>query len=295
MTRPTHALSVDVEDWYNGLVLVCDDRVVPPTPAVVRNTEALLALFAERGVRATWFLLGEVAAAFPGLVARIAAGGHELGVHGFHHFRIQRFNPATFREAIRRAKETVEQAGGCAVLGHRAVAFSVTARTPWVYEVLAELGFRYDSSVFPFAGRRYGMAGAPLVPYQISTGHGAIQEVPLTVVRFGPIRLPCAGGGYLRHFPYWWTRLGLRRCEGEGRAGVIYLHPYEVDLAYDEAFVRRELPHVAPRRLAQIRRSQYRHRERTVPKLRRLMAEFSFAPVASLLGLPVSTAASIVA
>ena len=295
MTRPTHALSVDVEDWYNGLVLVCDDRVVPPTPAVVRNTEALLALFAERGVRATWFLLGEVAATFPSLVARIAAGGHELGVHGFHHYRVERYTPDTFREAMRRAKETVEQAGGRAVLGHRAVAFSVTPQTPWVYEVLAGLGFRYDSSVFPFAGRRYGIADAPLVPYRIPTAQGAIDEVPLAVVRLGPVRLPCAGGGYLRHFPLWWTRMGLRRCEAEGRSAVMYLHPYEVELGYDEAFVRRELLRVAPRRLARIRRSQYRNRDRTVTKLRRLMAEFSFAPVASLLGLPVSTAASIVA
>lgn len=286
MTRPTHALSVDVEDWYNGLVLVCADRVVPPTAAVVRNTEAMLALFAERGVRATWFLLGEVAAAFPALVARIAAGGHELGVHGFHHFRIERYTPETFREAMRRAKETVEQAGGQAVWGHRAVAFSVTPRTPWVYEVLAGLGFRYDSSVFPFAGRRYGIADAPLVPYPIPTACGTIDEVPLTVVRLGRFRLPCAGGGYLRHFPFWWTRMGLRRCEAEGRAAVMYLHPYEVDLEYDEAFVARELPDLSPRRLASIRRSQYRNRGRTVAKLRRMLAEFAFAPLASLLGQP---------
>lgn len=285
MSATVHALSVDVEDWYSAGVLALSGQVVPPTEAVVRNTEVLLALFAEHGVLATWFVLGEVADAFPNLVRRIAEAGHELGVHGYHHHRLFELTPETFREAARRAKEAVEQAGGQRVRGHRAVAFSLSPVTWWALEILAALGFEYDSSVFPFRGRRYGLPDAPLRPYKIQTERGALWEVPLSVVSLGRLRFPCCGGGYLRHFPLSCTRAALRRIEREARAAVVYLHPYELDLDYDAEYLRQRLPNVSRARLEYTRFLQYRRRALTAENLHRLLEEFRFGTLSTVMGL----------
>ncbi|MCB1128333.1 MAG: polysaccharide deacetylase family protein, partial [Verrucomicrobiae bacterium] len=264
------------------------------TESVVRNTERLLGLFADLGVCATWFFLGEVADAFPSLVRRVAEGGHELGVHGYHHHRLHELDPAGFRSSIRRAKDAIEQAGGQRVLGHRAVAFSLCRETWWATEILAELGFQYDSSVFPFRGVRYGMSGAPLSPYPVRTRRGTLWEVPLSVVRWAGLRIPACGGGYLRHFPLAFTRAALRCLERERRRAVVYLHPYELDVDYDAGYLRQWLPAVSHRRLRWLRWTQYRRRAGTIPKLRRLLAEFSFGTLAAMLGTgPVNPTPSV--
>lgn len=278
-----HGLSVDVEDWNNTAVLALTGRIVPPTDAVVRNTEALLALFAEHRVQATWFVLGEVAEAFPGLVREIAAAGHEVGVHGFHHHRLFQLTPAAFRASIQRAKAVVEQAAEQRVLGHRAVAFSLSASTWWAVEILVDLGFEYDSSVFPFRGTRYGLPRAPLTPYRIATARGSLLEVPLPVVDCGPLRLPCGGGGYLRHFPLWYTQWAIRALERRGRPAVSYVHPYEVDLAYDTAFFGRHLTQTENRRMHRLRWGQYRNRARTLSKLRCLLTQHRFGSITRML------------
>lgn len=275
-----HALSVDVEDWNNVAVLHATGRIVPPTEAVVRNTEGLLELFAELGLRCTWFLLGEVATAFPGLVRRLADAGHELGVHGYHHHFVHTLTEAKFRDAIRRAKDAVEQVAQTPVLGHRAPAFSITADVPWAFEVLAELGFRYDSSIFPFRGRRYGTADAPLTPYEIPTHSGELTEVPLSVVDFGRHRVPCCGGGYLRHFPLAYTRCAMWLLSRRARRAVLYLHPYEIDLTFDTGFLRQHLLPNQSRRFGVSHWLQYRNRDRTLAKLRWLLTKYRFSSIA---------------
>lgn len=283
MSEAIHALSVDVEDWSNVALLLNFGKVVPPQPAAVRNTERLLELFQEHGARATWFVLGEVAAAFPGLVRKLADAGQEIGVHGYHHHLVYTLSEAEFREYLRRAKDTVEQAGGKAVLGYRATAFSITKAVWWAFDVLAELGFRYDSSVFPFRGNRYGMPEAPLAPYTLPTGNGPLTEVPLTVMAYGPVRLPCCGGGYLRHFPLWYTRWAMRHLERRQRTAVFYLHPYEIDCEFDDAFFQRHLGANDLRRLRKVRFLQYRNRAQTLPKLRWLLASQRFSGIAEML------------
>ena len=143
MSGLVHALSVDVEDWNNAAVLWVAGRIVPPTDDVVRNTERMLGLFEEHGVKATWFVLGEVAETFPGLVRRLAEGGHELGVHGYHHHRLHELGPTRFRESILRAKATVEGVSGTRTRGYRAVAMSLTRATWWAYDTLFEVGGEY--------------------------------------------------------------------------------------------------------------------------------------------------------
>jgi polysaccharide deacetylase family protein (PEP-CTERM system associated) len=280
-----HALSVDVEDEKNVTVFHRCGRILPPTQAVVRNTEILLELVLEHKAQATWFVLGEVAEAYPGLLRRLADADQEIGVHGFHHAFVSSLSKQEFRASIRRAKDCIEQASGKAALGHRAPAFSITAQTPWAFEVLAELGFRYDSSVFPVRTRRYGDNGAPLRPYQVQTRHGELTEVPLSAVKLGPWRLPWCGGGYLRHFPLAYTLWSLRRLEREQRPAVVYLHPYEIDLTLDLDYLRRYL---GEKKLAEIRWNvcaQYRNRTRTISRLRYLLSTRHFAGIARVFGL----------
>ena len=203
----TNALTIDVEDYYSVMARDRLDLALAPTSAVVRNTERMLEVLADHGVRATFFILGEVAEAFPKLVADIAGAGHEIGVHGFYHRQVFNLSRDEFRRDVGDAKKRIEDIIGSETAGHRAAAFSIVPETQWALEVLIELGFRYDSSVFPFAGRRYGWPGFPRDIHKGRLPGGAtIGEAPLSVVSVLGRTLPACGGGYLRHFPYALTR-----------------------------------------------------------------------------------------
>lgn len=190
----------------------------------VANTERVLAFLAERGVRGTFFVVGRVAEAAPGLVRKIAAAGHELACHSYRHTPLQRESPATFRAETGLAKTLIEQAGGVPVSGYRAPTFSLTARTAWVLDELRALDFRYSSSIVPAAHPRFGYSGVPDTPFRWANG---LVEFPVPLVRIGPIRMPYLGGIYLRYLPAWLTQRWARSC----RDGVLwtYLHPYDFD------------------------------------------------------------------
>ena len=146
-------------------------------------------------------MLGWVADRFPGLVREIAAGGHELGYHSYWHRLIYKLEPAEFREDTRRAKDVIEQIGGQSVNVYRAPTYSVIDRSVWAFEILAELGFSYDSSIYPIHHDRYGMPDAPRVPFRFQTSSGPMTEFPLTTFRLAGHNLPVGGGGYLRLLP----------------------------------------------------------------------------------------------
>ncbi|MHB1310035.1 MAG: polysaccharide deacetylase family protein [Limisphaerales bacterium] len=260
-------------------MLLISGRVVPPTGKVQRNTERLLQLFDDCDVKATWFVLGEIADAFPSLVRRIADAGHSLGVHGYHHHPAYKLTRTEFRNSLRNAKEAVEKASGKKVVGHRAVAFSLGSRTPWAFDVIKELGFQYDSSIFPFKGRRYGVADAPLVPYTIQTESGPILELPLSVLEYGLLRLPCSGGGYLRHFPTVYTHMAFRALTRLERSGIIYIHPYEVDVEYDAFYFQMLKGRIARLQFKWVRYMQYRNRCWTISKLRYLLSHHNFSNI----------------
>ena len=283
MKRLVHALSVDVEDWNNAAVLWVSGRVVPPTADVVRNTERLLALFDEHGVKATWFVLGEVAEHYPDLVRRLAEEGHEIGVHGYHHHRIHELDRDGFRGSILRAKDAVEQASGCRARGYRAVAMSLTRATWWAYDVVVEVGFEYSSSLFPTRASRQGVPDARLdASWVEAPSGGRVLEIPLAVISIAGVRLPVCGGGYLRHFPAWVTYWAMGRLERAGRPAVVYLHPYELDADAPLRGVPDDLEAEARDRLERLVPRQFRNRELTVPKLRGLLERFQFAPVATV-------------
>ena len=276
-----NVLTVDVEDYHDQLALDFQDRIVPPDEEAVRATDRLLELFAEFEVQGTFFILGEIAEYFPELVVRIAKQGHHLGVHGYHHLHVFRQSPEQFRQSIDRAKKRIEDIAGRPADAHRATGFSINEKsgTMWALDILAELGFKYDSSIYPFRGRRYGMPTAPRFAYrhELSDGRWIWEVPPSTVVTFGR-RWPVCGGGYLRLFPLWITDWAIRRLNAEKGAAVIYLHPYETELA----------PHIEPLSgLPFLKRchfyffnyQQLLRRKHTIPKLRYLLQRYPFGTI----------------
>jgi polysaccharide deacetylase family protein (PEP-CTERM system associated) len=278
----THGLSLDVECYYQIAWKDYLGQHRPPTNEVVTTTNWLLDEMADAGVTGTLFFLGNVARTFPGLVQRAADEGHELGVHGDQHHYVYDLTPSTFREDLRVAIDAIEQAGGQKVLGHRAAAFSIGRDTWWALDVIAALGLRYDSSIFPIQGRRYGVPDSPLGVHRMENG---LWEIPLTVVVRRRRRFPAAGGGYFRTFPYRYTRWALGAVAADGRPGITYFHPHEFSLQRPKIDAATALSH--PRgaaRMAKLNVSQSVGRGAPMRrKFARMIREFPFAPLRSLL------------
>ena len=270
-TQITNALTIDFEDWYQGIEIPhtewgdYEDRIVPAG-------RRLLRLLDETGVRATFFVLGYVAERHPEMVCEIAAAGHEIGTHGYSHTLIYKQTPEVFRRELSRAVHTLEDVAGQPVLGHRAPFFSITKDSLWAFDVLGELGIRYDSSVFPVLNYRYGIADAPRWPYEIQAGAKRLKEFPISTWQVFGRNVPIAGGAYFRIYPYEFTRRGLRAINRKGRPVTFYLHPWEIDP---------EQPRIKlPRRISM---THYFNLGATERRLRRLLHDFRFAPMKEVL------------
>lgn len=271
-----NAISVDVEDYFHASAF---DRVVARASwdeyesRVEANTRRLLDLFDEQKVRGTFFVLGWVAKKFPSLVKDIAARGHELASHGFHHQLVYMLTPQQFRDDIRSAKGVIEQAAGVRVRGYRAPSFSIIRSSLWALDVLIEEGHTYDASIFPIRHDRYGIADAPRASHVIQRPAGSIVELPASTVRIGGTNYPIAGGGYFRLFPYAATKWGISRVNTrDGEPVVLYIHPWEVDP---------DQP-----RLEASRTTRLRHHvgmNTTMDKLRLVTTDFSFGPISDVL------------
>ena len=269
---PTNILSFDVEDWPQSTL----DHALPVTERVRENTLRLLDLVGQSGARGTFFVLGLVAERFPDLVRRIRDHGHEVATHGHSHRPVDRMLPEEFREDLRRSRASIEQALGETVLGYRAPDFSISSSAYWALAILAEEGLRYDSSIFPFAGPRYGVREAFPRPFRIIASRSShVIEFPLTTITRLGRRLPAAGGGYFRVFPYGVTRRAIRSLNRDGVAATSYFHPYEIDA--DEIG---QCPHPIPWSL---RLSQGLMRSRVAIKLKRLLRDFRWAPARDFL------------
>lgn len=271
-----NAMTIDVEDYFQVSAF---EGVAPRhrwndfESRVEANTTRLLDLFDESSVKGTFFVLGWVAQRFPRLVQDIARRGHELASHGHLHRLVYDQTREAFRNDIRRSKETIESAAGCAVLGYRAPSYSITPRSLWAFDILIEEGYRYDASVYPIHHDRYGIPPSPREPYVIRRKAGALIEAPGSAVRVGPLNLPVGGGGYFRMLPYQWTRWGLRRInETEHRGAIFYLHPWEIDPGQ---------PRLPIGLLGRIR--HYRNLTETKSRLRRLLLDFRWGPLHTIL------------
>jgi polysaccharide deacetylase family protein (PEP-CTERM system associated) len=263
-------LTVDVEDYFHVSALapsIHRDSWGSREPRVVANTHRLLALFDQFGVHATFFVLGWVAERHPQLVRDIAAAGHEVACHGFSHRLVYEQSPDEFREETLRSKRLLEDSIGAPVLGYRAASYSITRRSLWALDVLAEAGFAYDSSIFPVRHDRYGIPDAERRPHRLTTPGGAtIAEWPLASAPILGFRLPVAGGGYFRLLPYAVSRWGLASINRrEGQPFIFYLHPWEID------------PHQPRVRASWLSRFRhYTNLHKCEGRLRRLLGEFRF-------------------
>jgi polysaccharide deacetylase family protein (PEP-CTERM system associated) len=235
MAQPiANAMTVDVEDYFHVSAL---SEVIPRSDwsrmefRAARSTERLLEMFAQQGVKATFFVLGWVTEKSPALIRRIHDAGHEIACHGLTHELVYRQTPAVFRDETQRSKIMLEDLIGAPVIGYRAASYSITRQSLWALDILCDLGFRYDSSIFPIKHDRYGIPDAPTVPGPYAAPNGArIVEFPLSTKGVLGMRVPVAGGGYFRLLPYWFTRWALRSLNRSGTLPfVFYLHPWEID------------------------------------------------------------------
>jgi polysaccharide deacetylase family protein (PEP-CTERM system associated) len=215
-----------------------------------------------------------VADRHPALVRRIVAEGHELASHGYWHQLAHNQTEDVFREDVGHARRVLEDKGGVAVHGYRAPTFSINTRNPWAFDVLADEGYTYSSSLFPIKHDLYGMPDAPRFAHRVAGGR--LTEIPMTTVRAGGRNLPCSGGGYFRLFPYGLFRAGLRRFnQKDGASGVFYTHPWEIDPGQ-------------PRVSAAPMMSKFRHYvnlSRTKARINRLLRDFAWDRMDRVFGL----------
>ena len=262
-----NGLSVDVEDWFQvGAfedVIERDDWDAIAT-RVESNVDAILDLFAEADVHATFFTLGWVAQRHPQMVRRIADAGHELASHGYDHARVFTFDRAAFAEDIRKARDIIEDCSGQQVTGYRAPSFSIDQRTPWAFMELAEQGYAYSSSVAPITHDHYGWRQAPRFAFK-PIPWADIIELPVTTAMLGGRRVAAGGGGFFRVLPYAFSRWAIRQVNRSAkRPAVFYFHPWEIDP---------DQPRV-PNAPVRSRLRHYTGLEKMAGKLRDLVHEF---------------------
>lgn len=273
-------MTVDVEDYFQVQAFARHiDRSAWDSfdCRVERNTDLILGLFEEAGARATFFTLGWVAERYPDLIRRIVAQGHELASHGFEHIRADTQTADQFRGDVRRTKAILEDLGGVAVNGYRAATFSIGPSNQWAYEVLAEEGYRYSSSIYPVRHDLYGMPDAPREPHY-PRGRDGVIELPMTTLRLGQRNYPCSGGGYFRLLPYAVSRWQMRYINrNEGMPCIFYFHPWEVDPEQ-------------PRQHGVGAKTRFRHYiglSRMERRLKRMLRDFSWTSMADVYAEPI--------
>ncbi len=274
-----NALTVDVEAWYHAEIV---RHRVPETERISQVEEALAPLrhlFRRQGVRATFFFVGEIARRHPALVRTLHDEGHEIAFHTMSHRLLHQMGEEAFREEVAAFAELTRDLLGAdfATAGFRAPTFSLNQQTNWAIRVLSEAGYRYDSSIFPMRTPLYGVDTCPPTPYRLHTedvtkdapGRGLLWEFPMPVVQAGPVKIPLAGGFYLRLFPLSLLTWGLRRLNAGGIPFTLYVHPWET---YPGT------PHVA-NLSPQDSFITYHNIDSTLVKLARILNRFRFAPM----------------
>jgi len=229
----SNVFSIDVEDYYQveAFSNIVSQEAWPEYECrVEKNTDNMLQLLDDADVKSTFFVLGYVAKKYPSLIRRIHDAGHEIASHGMTHRLIYKQTPEVFRQETFDSKALLEDIIQSDVYGYRAATYSITKNSLWALDILYEAGYRYDSSIFPMMHDRYGVPGSPVDPYIIKSPEGnELIEFPISVLERFSFRLPFAGGGYFRLFPYWLTKWGLRSINKSKRDFVFYIHPWEID------------------------------------------------------------------
>lgn len=276
-----NAFSVDLEDYFHPTEV--GGRVANWayfTPRIELGINVLLDLLSEHNTRGTFFILGWVADHHPHLVKGVAEAGHEIGCHSYFHRLVFSLTPNEFREDTRRAMRVIEDVFGVSPKLYRAPSYSIVAKSFWALEILAELGFTHDSSIYPIVHDRYGVPGFPRHAHPIHTPSGSIMEVPIATVQLSAKQvMPVGGGAYLRLFPYRCTAAGIRRLNNvEHKPACIYTHPWELDPDH---------PRVAKGLISRLRTNSGLGSMRR--KVRRLFEEFEFSTIGEVHPYPATS------
>lgn len=271
-----NVFSIDVEDWFHILDI---DRAYPMREwdrlesRVERNTDRLLTLLDRFGVRCTCFVLGWIAERHPALVRCICDAGHEIASHGHGHRLVYEQDPESLCQDLKQSISALRNAAGCTPGGYRAPGFSISSDTEWAFDVIAEAGFWYDSSVFPTNRAHGGMISAASHIHERKLSNGrSLLELPISTTRFMGHDLAYCGGGYLRAFPYRFIASRIRAANAAGEPVVVYIHPRDIDP--DQP--RLDMP--LKRRL-----KSYLNLDTTLDKLTCLLSEFSFTTASDVL------------
>jgi polysaccharide deacetylase family protein (PEP-CTERM system associated) len=270
MNPISNYLTIDVEDYFQ--VSAFEDII--DTNAwdtmehrVVGNTEKILALLSQYHTKATFFIVGWIAERYPQLVQSIHNQGHEIGAHSYWHRKVYDLTPDEFRTDTQKVKTTLEHIINAPVSGYRAPSYSITNKSLWALDILKELGFTYDSSIFPIYHDTYGIPNAPRFTYRHVNG---LLEHPISTALVFGRKIPVSGGGYFRLFPYWFTRLALKSINRkEKQPFIFYLHPWEVDPEQPR------MHHAKP--LSRFR--HYNNLDKTTQRLKKLLTDFTFTPL----------------
>lgn len=264
-------LTIDVEDYFQVAAfedIVSPDSWVSMECRVERNTAVILDILEKHRVKATFFVVGWIAARYPALVQAINSHGHEIGCHSHLHRKIYNLTAEEFREDTKRAKTILEDLTGKSVLGYRAPSYSITRKSLWALDILEELGFEYDSSIFPIYHDNYGIPDAPRFEYKLPNNN--MTEYPISTALFMGRKIPVAGGGYFRLFPYWFTKMALEKInQRENKPFIFYLHPWEID---------QDQPRMHNSRLFS-RFRHYNNLHKTRARFTSLLSDFDFGPI----------------
>jgi polysaccharide deacetylase family protein (PEP-CTERM system associated) len=272
----TNALSIDVEGFVESNM---QSFPIPPRYIdedrekfeIERNVDACLELLDELGIFATFFFVGSVPRRIPHLVEIVAKAGHEIASHSYEHVRLFDLDRNEFREGVRSSKQRLEDLCGKGVYGFRAPDFSITLSSMWAIDILREVGFAYDSSIYPIGMHDvYGVRGAD--PF-ISLLPNGLVEFPLSTIELFGKRIPVGGGGYFRLYPLSVTRSCISHINRSGHPCMFYVHPYEVGPV---------IPKI--RELSAYRRFRHYYRSKNgATRLRRVLRGFGFAPAIEVL------------
>ena len=270
-----HGLSFNIEEHFHVAAFDCAARRrhwETQDSRVERNTQIILDLLEERGIKATMFVLGWVAEHKKELIKRIVEAGHELASNGYAHELITAQNPQTFREDVHRTKHILEDIGGKPVLGYRAPTLSIIKGTEWALPILVEEGYYYDSSIVPIVHDFSGIPGANPWIHKLNTSAGQLWEIPPSTCKLAVFKIFVAGGGYIRLLPYPLLLRLLRGVESKGHPLILYLAPWELDPGQ---------PRMRGSLLSQFR--HYINLDKVEARLTQLLNDFSFGPLQSML------------
>ncbi len=275
MLNNINAFTVDLEDWYQAFEIHKIDTWHKFESRIERNCVRLLDILKAHDVRATFFVLGYLAEKYPILIKMIHEMGHEVGSHGYSHTQVFRLTREQFSDEIKRTTDAISRVTCRQPIGFRAPIFSIIKESIWALDVLAQNGYKYDSSIYPTYNYRYGMIKANRFRHELTTESSRkIIEIPVATARFLRVNLPVGGGAYFRVWPYAVTKWAFRQLNEHGRPGVFYVHPWEIDPEQPKI----ELP-------VRLSLTHYHRLGSTENKLHKLLDDFKFSTISSVFGL----------